>query len=371
MHARSPATGPSLLLSPTRLGAIELRNRVVMAPLTRQRSLQPGNRPHTLMATYYGQRASAGLIIAEGAQIEPRAQGFAWTPGIHSAEQVAGWKQVTDAVHQRGGRIVLQLWHAGRISHRSFQPQGQAPLGPSAVKADARCFVETGQPGEGRLVACDTPQAMTVGDINDVIHSYARAAGQAMEAGFDGVEIQAGNGFLPDQFLGSNSNQRTDAYGLSVDGRCRFLLEVLDAVIAAIGGPDRAGLHLSPLGTMNDIEHAMPELLFPALLEAVARRQPAYLHLSGSSAEARNLIRKLRAGYPGAVIRAGGYDAASAEQDLRAGAIDAAVFGKPFIANPDLVERIRSGADWSVADERSFYGGGAEGYTTYPNREGA
>jgi N-ethylmaleimide reductase len=354
------------LLSPVRLGTLCLRNRVVMAPLTRQRSLQPGNRPHALNALYYQQRASAGMIIAEGAHISPEGQGFAWTPGIHDRAQAEGWRLVTEAVHARGGTLVLQLWHVGRISHRRLQPAAAAPLAPSAVRPDARCFVPGARDGVGEMVACDTPRGLDQSEIILLVEQFASAARLARDAGFDGVEIQAGNGFLLDQFLCARANQRRDGYGGSTPARLRIVIEVLDAVIAAIGDAGRVGIHLSPLGSMNDTAHHDPQHLFTSLVAAIDARRPAYLHLSGAHAEAVALIRQLRHDYSGAVIRAGGYDAVSAERDLAAGDIDAAVFGKPFISNPDLVERIETGAAWAIADDSSFYGGGADGYTTYP-----
>jgi len=354
------------LLSPVQLGTLRLRNRVVMAPLTRQRSLQPGNRPHALNALYYGQRASAGLIITEGAQVSPEGQGFAWTPGIHDPAQSDGWRLVTEAVHARGGTIVLQLWHVGRISHRRLQPAAAAPIAPSAVRADARCFVPEAGDRAGEMVACDTPRSLNHAEIMLVVEQFARAAHLARQAGFDGVEIQAGNGFLLDQFLCARANQRRDGYGGSTPARLRIVIEVLDAVIAAMGEAGRVGIHLSPLGSMNDTAHHDPQRLFPSLVAAIDARRPAYLHLSGGQADAVALIKQLRRGYSGRVIRAGGYNVASAERDLTAGDIDAAVFGKPFISNPDLVERIAAGAAWAIADDSTFYGGGADGYTTYP-----
>lgn len=365
--ADAPAVRARHLLSPTRLGTLALRNRVIMAPLTRQRSLQPGNRPHALNAQYYGQRASAGMIIAEGAQISPEGQGFAWTPGIHDSAQVDGWRLVTDAVHARGGTIVLQLWHVGRISHRRLQPGGAAPVAPSAVRADARCFIPGAVEGTGELVDCDMPRSLGTAEVADVVEQFARAARLADAAGFDGVEVQAGNGFLLDQFLCTRANQRSDAYGGSTSARLRIVLDVLDAVIAAIGDGGRVGIHLSPLGTMNDTRHHDPEPLFRSLVSAIDERRPAYLHLSGAQADATDLINALAARYRGALIRAGGYDVARAESDLVAGAIDAAVFGKPFISNPDLVERIAADAPWAMADDSTFYGGGVAGYTTYPS----
>ncbi|EPC01543.1 hypothetical protein L861_16865 [Litchfieldella anticariensis FP35 = DSM 16096] len=355
------------LLAPIQLGSLSLPNRIIMAPLTRQRTRQPGNVPYGLNATYYAQRASAGLIITEGAQINAQGQGFAWTPGIHSKAQIDGWRKVTEAVHARGGRIVLQLWHVGRVSHRLLQPDAAAPVAPSAIRAEAKAYVEFAN-GHAGFAAADQPRALELDDLPHLVEDFAQAAANCMHAGFDGVEVQAGNGFLLDQFLSSGTNHRDDAYGGKIANRARLPLEVLDAVVDAIGDPGRVGIHFSPLNTYNDMHDADPHETFPYMIDRLNERDLAYLHLTNprQNHEAEALLTSLRHRYRGHVIRAGGYDAALGNQAIRTGATDGVVFGKPFISNPDLVERIRHGVPWTMADEESFYGGGAKGYTDYP-----
>ncbi|BCG26743.1 alkene reductase [Pseudomonas tohonis] len=359
------------LFQPTRLGSLELPNAVVMAPLTRQRSLQPGNIPSELNATYYAQRASAGLIISEATQVCPEGQGYAWTPGIHSAEQVEGWKKVTRAVHDKGGRIVLQLWHVGRISHPLLQPDGVDPVAPSAIQAKADCYVQEAD-GSHHREPTAKPRALALDEIPGVVAAYAQGAANALRAGFDGVEVHAANGYLLDQFLCSGSNQRTDAYGGSAANRARLVLQVIDAVIATTGDSGRVGVRISPMGTFGDISDANPRETFGYLVEQLNSRNLAYLHinkpdwLGGTFEGFDDLLRELRDRYQGRIILAGGLDSSSAEQALASGLADAVAFGRPYIANPDLVERLRQGAALNQPDANTFYGGAEAGYTDYP-----
>ncbi|MFD1701739.1 alkene reductase [Methylopila henanensis] len=355
------------LFQPLKAGALELRNRIVMAPLTRSRADAKTLAPRQINADYYGQRASAGLIIAEATQIMPEGQGYAWTPGIYSDEQIAGWKLVTDAVHSKGGKIVLQLWHVGRISHRDLQPGGKLPVAPSAVKPEGKAFTETG------FKDLETPRALELDEIPDIIAQYGRAASNAIAAGFDGVEVHGANGYLPDQFLRDKTNLRTDAYGGSIQNRARFLLEATEAAIAAIGH-ERVGIRLSPVSPANDCADSNPEPLFTYLTERLSDLRLAYLHViegetRGSRApEGAFDLSVLRKAFNGVYIGNNGYDPELAAARVAAGEVDAVAFGRPFIANPDLVERIREGAPLAEPDQATFYGGGEKGYTDYPTR---
>jgi N-ethylmaleimide reductase len=357
------------LFTPLRIGPYELSHRVIMAPLTRMRAARPGNVPRPLNAEYYGQRASkGGLIIAEASQVVPEGQGVPASPGIHSREQVAGWKAVTDAVHAKGGLIFLQLWHVGRISHPSHH--GMQPVSASAIRA-------VGQATTADFTREDfpTPRALATEEIAALVESYAAAARNAKEAGFDGVEIHSANGYLLEQFLQTRSNQRTDRYGGSIENRCRLPLEVTDAVVG-IWGPDRVGIRLSPFGIANDSGEAEPGPLYSHLIRELASRNLAFLHLvepraSGAGqAEvdhknvpfASELYRPL---WPNVLIAAGNYRGDTGEAALQAGWADAIAFGRLFISNPDLPERIRKGVELTPYDRRTFYGGGAEGYTDY------
>ncbi|MCJ8169191.1 alkene reductase [Atopomonas sediminilitoris] len=360
----------SAQLQPLSMGALTLPNRIVMAPLTRQRS-QPGNVPYALNAEYYAQRASAGLIISEATQICPEGQGYAWTPGIHSPEQLAGWRLVTDAVHNAGGRMFAQLWHVGRISHTALQPKQQAPVAPSAIQANAQCYVQYADGSHG-MAATSLPRALKLDELPSLVASYAQAASNALDAGFDGVEIHAANGYLLDQFLASGSNQRTDAYGGSVENRARLILEVLDAVIARVGDSRKVGIRLSPYGTFNDMHDDNPEQTHRYLVEQLNSRQLGYLHINrpdwtgAGSEQAAALLKELRGLYQGVLIVAGGFDAITAEQFIAEGTADLIAYGRAYIANPDLVERISQGAAWNEPDANTFYGGDALGYTDYP-----
>ena len=356
------------LFDPFRAGRLDLATRICMAPLTRNRA-SPGQVPNDLMRQYYEQRADpatgAGLIITEATQISPMGQGYLDTPGLHSAGQVAGWKRITDAVHARGGRIVVQLWHVGRISHSSLLPGGQPPVSSTARAAHVNTLTPTGR------APCSTPRALRTDEIPGVVADYRQAALNALEAGFDGVEVHGANGYLLDQFLRDSINDRSDAYGGSIENRARLLLEVMAAVAGAIGG-DRTGLRLSPVTPSND---AAPDSNPQALMEqVVARLAPlklAFLHVvEGQTGGARDFApfdyAALRRLYGGAWMLNNGYTRDMALQAVASGAADLVAFGKPFIANPDLGRRLREGAPWNVPDSKTFYGGGAAGYTDYP-----
>lgn len=358
------------LFEPLRLGPLELPNRIVMSPLTRSRADHKTLAPRQMNADYYAQRASAGLIIAEATQIMPEAQGYAWTPGVYSDEQIAGWRLVTDAVHAKGGRIFLQIWHVGRISHPDLQPGGKLPVAPSAIKPEGQAFTETG------FKPHVTPRALETDEIPAIAAQFGKAAENARAAGFDGVEVHGANGYLIDQFLRDKTNKRTDAYGGSIENRSRFLIEAVEAAAKAIGA-DRVGVRLSPLSPFNDISDSNPEPLFTYAVEELSTRGIAYLHvIEGETQGARAPeggfdLSKLRRAFKGVYIGNNGYDAALAAERVAAGDVDLVAFGRPFIANPDLVERIREGAPLASLDKTTLYGGGEEGYVDYPARDGA
>jgi N-ethylmaleimide reductase len=353
------------LFSPIDLGPYRLANRVVMAPLTRSRA-QAADVPNPLAPTYYAQRASAGLIISEATQISQQGKGYAWTPGIYSAEQVAGWRKVTDAVHAKDGRIFLQLWHVGRISHPSLQPDGVLPVAPSAIRPEGQAFTETGfQP----FVA---PRALETDEIPEIVEDYRRAARNALDAGFDGVEIHGANGYLIDQFLRDTSNKRTDRYGGSRENRARFLLEVAEAVVAVWGG-ERVGIRFSPLTPAAGLgPDSTAEATYSYAVERLGALGLAYIHIiEGVTQGPREVANGfdpqiLRRLFKGRYIANNGYDRALALDAVRQGRADLIAFGRPFISNPDLVERLRRGAPLTEPTRETFYGGGAEGYTDYP-----
>ncbi|MCX9157506.1 alkene reductase [Niveibacterium sp. 24ML] len=357
------------LFSPLKLGSLTLPNRMFMAPLTRQRAAQPGNVPTALNATYYAQRASAGLIVTEATQVMPEGQGYAWTPGIHSDEQQAGWKLVTDAVHAAGGHIALQLWHVGRISHRHVQPNLQLPVAPSAIQANAQTFV-VHPDGSMGMVQTDLPRALETAELPGIVAAFRAAARRAVDAGFDLVEIHAANGYLLDQFQSTGPNQRTDAYGGSVENRARLTLEVVDAVVAEIGA-ERTGIRISPFGTFNDIADTEAEAMGFYLAEQFNARKLAYVHVAepdwaGGPQLADAFRAGLRARYQGVLVFAGGYTDAKAEALIAAGIADAVAFGRAFLANPDLPARFAKGAELNAPDAATFYGGADKGYTDYP-----
>lgn len=358
------------LFAPFALGTLKLANRLVMAPMTRCRA-GAGDTPTPLMAEYYAQRASAGLIVSEGTPISAEGRGYLWTPGIYTPEQVAGWGQVTAAVHGAGGRIFAQLWHVGRISHHSLQPQGGTPAGPTDVPAEgALCFAydEQGNPG---YVATGRPHALDDAGIARVRDAFAQGALNARAAGMDGVEVHGANGYLFDQFLNSVVNDRSDAYGGAVANRCRLLLETVDAVTAAIGA-ERTGVRISPNGRFNAMpEDPLMEETFLYLAAELERRGIAYLHINdqatfGLPAIPEGLIQKLRAVFRGPIILCGGYDAERSRAAIDQGLADLVAFGVPFIANPDLPVRLEQNLLLNEPRRELFYGGGVEGFTDYP-----
>lgn len=346
---------------PIVLGAGNLANRLVMAPMTRSRAYGPGAEPTELMATYYAQRAGAGLIVTEGIQPSVVGQGYPDTPGLHSAGQVRAWRIVTDAVHREGGTIYAQLMHTGRIGHPSLLPDGLAPVGPSAVTAKGQVFTHEG-PKE-----FVTPKELTEAEIRQTIEDFAAAARNAIEAGFDGVELHGANGYLIHQFLAPNTNHRTDAWGGDAEGRIRFAVEVTEAVAAAIGG-DRVGLRISPGNQFNDIAEDNPDEVYLALLERLAGLDLAYLHLM--EGPNRDLTPRLHKVWPGTFVLnpftypdVTGPDALGLIED---GSADMIAFGSLFLANPDLPRRLASGGPFNAADKATFYGGDHRGYTDYP-----
>lgn len=363
------------LFEPVSLGRYRLPHRIVMAPLTRSRARQPGNVPTALNACYYAQRASAALIVSEATQVSMQGQGYAWTPGIHSLDQIEGWRLVTSAVHKAGGRIFLQLWHVGRISHPSLQPDGMLPVAPSAIKPAGKAFIEN-EAGEAELVPFVTPRSLQTEEMPYVVRQYLRGSKNAQEAGFDGVEIHAANGYLLDQFINSSTNQRTDKYGGSVENRARLLMEVVEAV-TEVWGSDRVGVRLSPLGTFNDMADDNPEATFGYIAEKLAGYGLAYLHIVNPALagieqriepkpSALKILDLIREKYRSTLILTGGFAQDAAEAWLRNGKADLIGFGRKFLANPDLPERFRERATLNVDDPSTYYGGGAKGYTDYP-----
>ena len=356
------------LFTPIQLGALKLPNRIVMAPLTRNRASE-GNVPTAFNATYYAQRASAGLLISEATQVTPYGQGYPATPGIHSAEQIEGWKLVTKAVHDRGGRIFLQLWHVGRISHPSLQPEGVLPVAPSAI-APASGEASTYEGSKPYV----TPRALETDELPGIVEQYRQGAENALTAGFDGVEVHGANGYLLDQFLRDGTNQRTDAYGGSIANRARLLLEVTEAVIG-VWGADRVGVRLSPSSTFNSMSDSDPKATFSYAIDALNRFGLAYLHLlEPSEADARyggTLIPTafFRPLYHGTLMVNWDYDRDTANAAIASGAADLVSFGKLFIANPDLPERFQANASLNEPDPSTFYGGDEKGYIDYPALE--
>jgi N-ethylmaleimide reductase len=355
------------LFSPLRLGAMQLPNRIVMSSLTRNRA-GAGNVPTDLIVEYYRQRATAGLILTEASPISLEAHGYPRTPGIHSSEQIEGWKKVTAAVHGASGRIALQLWHVGRISHPDLQPANGLPVAPSAIQPAGQTFTGTG------MKDFVTPRALEIGELPGLVASYVAAAKNAIAAGFDAVEVHAGNGYLLDQFLRSSTNQRTDAYGGSKENRARLLIEVLAAVCAAIGS-DRVGLRLSPVTPFNDISDANPQETFDYVVSELNRFQLAFLDiLQGAGGAPRDQwlpfdYARLRTLYKGNLILNNGYDFTSATAEVQGGQADAIAFGRLLLANPDLVERFRRGgaqAELNQPDYQKLYMGEDKGYTDYP-----
>lgn len=351
------------LFEPLRVGDLQLPNRVLMAPLTRNRA-GPGNVPTALMAEYYGQRAGAGLIVSEATQVCPEGQGYLGTPGIHSPAQIDGWRQVTRAVHERGGRIFVQLWHVGRISHVSLQPGGRPPVAPSAIRARTKTFVAEG------FVDVSEPRALATEELPGIVEAYRRAAAGARTAGFDGVEVHSANGYLLDQFLRDGSNRRQDAYGGSIENRTRLLFEVVQAVAAQVGA-GRTGVRISPVSPFNDMQDSDPQALFERAVERLDALKIAYVHaVEGETGGRRDLpfdYAALRRRFTGAWIVNNGYTREMAIEAIAGGGADAVAFGKSFIANPDLPRRLRENAPLNSPDPATFYGGDRTGYTDYPS----
>jgi N-ethylmaleimide reductase len=354
----------SKLFEPYKLGPITLSNRTVMAPLTRNRAIA-GFVPNPLAVEYYAQRASAGLLITEASQISQQGQGYQDTPGIYSKEQVAGWKKVTDAVHAKGGHIFIQLWHVGRISHTDLQPNHGAPVAPSAIRAKGKTYVNNA------FTDTSEPRALELSEIPGLIEDYRLAAKNAIAAGFDGVEIHAANGYLLEQFARDSTNKRTDEYGGSIENRARLILEVTKAVVKEIGA-DKTGIRISPVTPANDCgPDSDPKKLYDYLVDGLSTEKLVYLHVvEGATGGPRDIApfdySSLRKRFKGAYIANNGYDLALAEKVLAAGEADLIAFGKLFIANSDLVERFKTGAELNKPDQATFYGGGAKGYTDYP-----
>ncbi len=367
----------SSLFRPLSLGNLQLRNRIALPPLTRCRSNQPGNIPGDMMVEYYRQRASAGFMITEGTQIEPRGQGYAWTPGIHSEAQIAGWKKVTEAVHQEGGIIFCQLWHVGRVSHNELQPGKQPPVAPSAVAATSvRVFIETG-PAAGMLTAPSEPRELTTQEVKEIVELYRIAAENAKKAGFDGVELHSANGYLINQFISEHTNFRSDEYGGSLDNRLRFLREVTEAV-SSVFGSHRVGVRFAPLFTSTDEERVYlglvesdPHATYIRAAEVLNKLEVGYLSIAeadwDNSPEMPESFRvALRETFHSPIMYSGRYTQEKAERILDKGWGDLFGFGRTFIANPDLPERINAGYPLNVVDQSSLYGGTEKGYTDYP-----
>ena len=360
------------LFSPVQLGSLTLENRIVMPPMTRSRATQPGNTANDMMAEYYAQRTSAGLIIAEGTQIAPNAQGYAWTPGIYTEDHITGWRKVTTAVHNNGGKIFAQLWHVGRVTHPD-NIGGQQPISSSAIKANGvKVFIDNGTDAPG-FVECVEPRAMTKNDIVEVIGQYRQAALNAVEAGFDGIELHAANGYLINQFIDSEANNRTDEYGGSVENRLRFLDEVVNAMAGAIGA-NRIGVRLAPLTTLNGAVDAKPEETYTEAARVLNKHKIAYIHIAEADwddAPVMSTVFKeaLREAFDGVLIYAGKYSPERAAAAIRDGWADMIGFGRPFVANPDLPERIQNGWEWNTHNPDTLFGGGAEGLTDYSRYE--
>ncbi len=358
----------SILFTAYDLNGLKLPNRIVMAPLTRSRATHGTDTPHALNATYYSQRATTGLIISEATQISPTAKGYAWTPGIYSEAQKEGWKLVTNAVHAAGGRIFAQLWHVGRFSHPSLQPNGATPVAPSAIAAPkgSKTIIETGE-----FLELDTPRALTIDEIKQIVRDYQQAAQLAIDAGFDGVEIHAANGYLIQQFMADASNQRTDLYGGSISNRLRFAFEVVTAVIDQIGA-QRTGIRLSPTSSSNGAIDSTPFKLYSQLVRELDSLHLAYVHvIEGTTGGTRETsaefdFHELRALFRGTWMVNNGYDYQLAIEAVSSGYADLVAFGKPFIANPDLVKRFAEHLPLNQPDPSTFYGGNEKGYTDYP-----
>jgi N-ethylmaleimide reductase len=357
-NVHRPAEQVEPLSLPYRLGDLELRNRLVMAPMTRSRAVDH-NVPNPLAETYYVQRASAGLIVTEATQVSPQGVGYIRTPGIHSSEQVAGWKRITEAVHRAGGKIFLQLWHVGRISHPDFH-DGELPVAPSAIAAEGQVFTAKG------LRPMVVPRVLTLGELPGVVEQFRKGAENAQAAGFDGVELHGANGYLLDQFLRDGTNQRDDAYGGPVKNRARLPLEVTEAVID-VWGADRVGYRISPNGAFNSMSDSDPVDTFSYITEQLNKLGIVYLHVVDPVADGDKRISSvLRRKFDRSYIVNGGFDFAQADEVIRNREADLVAFGSTFLANPDLPERYRIGAPLNVPDQTTFYSGEEKGFTDYP-----
>lgn len=358
----------SSLFEPYVLGPVTLSNRVVMAPLTRSRA-GPGFVPGDLAVEYYRQRANAGLIIAEGTQISQQGQGYQDTPGIYSQAQIDGWRRVTDAVHDAGGRIFLQIWHVGRISHVDLQKDGAAPVAPSAIRPETKTFVNNG------MFDVSEPRALELSEITGIVEDFRQAAANAISAGFDGVEIHGANGYLLDQFAKDGSNVRTDAYGGSVENRARLIVEVASAVAAEVGA-DRTGIRLSPVNPLNGVSSTDPQSQFDYIVDELSKLDLVYLHVVEGVPGGPPVVQPfdfdaLRRRFKNTYIANNGYDLERATARLSENENDLVAFGHHYIANPDLVERLKTGAPLSNLNPATLYGGGAQGYTDYPALDAA
>ncbi len=355
------------LFEPYALGDLTLANRVVMAPLTRNRA-GAGLVPGELAATYYAQRASAGLIITEATQVSAQAQGYQDTPGLYTPEQIVGWRKVTDAVHAEGGRIFVQLWHVGRVSHVDLQPGGAAPVAPSALRAQTKVFVNN------EFADVSEPRALQLAELPGIANDFRQAAANAIAAGFDGVEIHGANGYLLEQFIKDGANQRTDAYGGSIENRSRLLLEVVTAVVQEIGA-GRTGVRISPVSPANAISSSDPQPQYEYIVEQLSALGVAFLHVvEGATGGPRDVAEfdyaALRSRFKQTYLANNGYDLKLATEHLNADKTDLVAFGRPFISNPDLVERLKTGAALAQLNPATLYGGGAAGYTDYPTISG-
>jgi N-ethylmaleimide reductase len=360
---RAAPAEPNPLFTPYRLGDLKLKNRFVLSPMTRSRAVE-GNVSHPLAATYYAQRATAGLVITEATQVSPQGVGYIRTPGIHSPEQVAGWRQVTDAVHHAGGLIFAQLWHVGRVSHPDFHG-GELPVAPSAIAPEGEAFTKNGK------VKIPTPRALATHEIAGIVDEFRRGAENAKAAGFDGVELHGANGYLLDQFLRDGSNRRTDSYGGSIQNRARFPLEVVEAVIG-VWDAARVGYKVSPNGTVYSMSDTNPIATFGYLAKELDRLGVGYLHVTeqvsgaGAVPADKRALPTLGRVFTRTIIANGGYDAQSANAAITNGEADLIAFGVPYLANPDLPARYRKGAPLNAPDVATFYAGEEKGYADYP-----
>ena len=371
----APVSPVDPLFAPHALGDLSLPNRIVMPPMTRSRASQPGDVPGPLMAEYYAQRASAGLIVSEGTWVSPLGKGYAWTPGIHTPAQVDGWRRVTDAVHDAGGRIFAQLWHVGRLSHTRLL-DGQAPVSSTARAADGVNVFVAADDGTPGFVQASVPRALATDEIAGVVDAFRVAARHAVDAGFDGVELHAANGYLVNQFIDSGANDRTDRYGGSLDNRLRFLREVTEAMIEGVGHAGRVGVRLAPLTTLNGCVDDDPQTTYLAAARVLDALGVAYIHIAEADWDDAPVMpmafkQQLRETFSGTLIYAGMYTPERARIALAEGWADLIAFGRPFVANPDLPARLRSGAPLASHDRATLFGGGAHGLTDYPALDAA